>query len=65
MTFTIAIGWWLVPTLLSAAAFLSAWLANKDKDPGTYGAGAILDLAVYLAAAVVSLLSWLVWALLR
>lgn len=65
MTFTLAFGWWLVPFIITVVSLGWAWWISRDSGPGNYGAGAVIEMMFFLGALVLSLLSWLVWALLR
>lgn len=51
---TITISWWLVPFLITAIAFVWAFIQGSDD---------FTVLLVFPAAATVSLAAWLVWAL--
>ena len=62
MDFTITVGWWILPTLITAIAFYIA-LREQPTPSGTdYGAGGVIGLMFVMAAAILSLVSWLVWA---
>ncbi len=63
MSLTVSLGWWLVPAAVSAACFGCAAYASRDLGNDRFGAGAVIAFGFYLAAAVVSLLAWLIWAL--
>lgn len=65
MTFTIEIGWWLAPLTITIAAFVCARIATPPSHAGYYGYGnAIAGLFTYGAALIVSLIAWLIWAVL-
>lgn len=64
MTIRIVADWWLLPLFVTVVAFGWAAWADRDNSPGDYGAGAILSLVIYGAATIVSLLAWLIWAVL-
>lgn len=65
MTFVIEIGWWLIPLAISILAFLWAVVATPRSNPGYYGYGsAIAGLFTYVPALIVSLIAWLIWAVL-
>ena len=65
MSYTITLGWWLAPSIMTALAFsIAAFMGRSDGRPDQYGAGAILSLVLYLVAAVFSLIAWLLWAVL-
>lgn len=68
MTFTISFGWWMAPTLVTLLTFLAAWAFGPKMQPQRGSmfpdiGGALMELLSYAAALVVSLLAWLVWAL--
>ena len=69
MTFTISIGWWLLPVSITVASFSwGLWVRESERPTGGMFDG--LDAAVGLmirvpSAAAVSLAAWLVWALWR
>lgn len=67
MTFTISWGWWLVPALLTLAAFIWYRVQVRSLPPssGGYGMGAVTELVIALMAACPVLVAWLIWALLR
>lgn len=67
MTLTIGFGWWLVPTAVTIIAFVYAGFMCRDEGyHGDYAAigNAMVGLVVYGAAIIVSLLAWLIWAVL-
>lgn len=53
MTLEITLGWWLLPTIVTIAAFV--WASKDDEANGL--AGAIL----FLGATVVSLAAWVIY----
>jgi hypothetical protein len=66
MTFTVSFGWWLAPALVTALAF--AWSYTKqDRSPaydyGRIGQG-IGNAVLHGMALIVSLIAWLIWAVL-
>lgn len=68
MTFTFALGWWLAPTIVTIAAFI--WHIWMNSEPSSNGAYEMIGNAVVwaftaLVAISVSLIAWLIWALLR
>ncbi|MDX0180865.1 hypothetical protein GOC16_08375 [Sinorhizobium meliloti] len=68
MSLTIAIGWWLVPGLLTIASvlFLIIWkgfLADAGSDIGAQAVSGLLDLLVVGALMIVNLIAWLIWAI--
>lgn len=70
MGFTIQIGWWLAPTLITLSLFLgwAIWGIKMGNQGGgmfpDFG-GAFLQLGGYLVAALMSSFAWLAWALLK
>ncbi len=65
MDITITIGWWLVPTVGTLSAFLCARFWSPQPRAGLAGsAGAFISLLLYCVAAILSLILWLVWAVL-
>jgi len=65
MTFTIEFGWWLVPTIISimSSAFALYITTRKPTSPA-YGFDGLADLVIFGAALIISLVSWLIWAVL-
>ncbi len=63
---TITIGIWVLPLIVTIVAFLVANYSIPESHGDYGGIGAGLVGVIYLAgAAVVSLLAWLLWALVR
>ncbi len=63
LTFTISAGWWLLPLAVTIAAFgCAAVVARPSSSPG-YGDGIIAFMA-YELALIVSLVAWVIWAVL-
>ncbi|RJT42001.1 hypothetical protein D3227_04800 [Mesorhizobium waimense] len=65
MTFTIQLGWWLVPALITAAAFgWSTWQQDRSPayDYGKIGQG-IGNAVMHGIALIVTLAAWMIWAL--
>lgn len=60
--------WWLVPALLSAGAFYLAWLCC-DGEPTRSEWGSLcvgfINVALFVGAAFVSLVAWLVYFILN
>lgn len=59
---TITIGAWIIPlvlTLLAMGAVFAKW-----PDGGRYGAGHLLGLYYLMIATILSLATWLIWAVL-
>jgi hypothetical protein len=63
MSFALTLGSWIVPLLVTIAAAAWAVWVTKDNEPGAYGAGAILDLFAWAGALILSLIAWLIWAI--
>lgn len=66
MSVSISLGWWLVPAFVTVAAFVAVrMLGPRMSSRGGVGDVVIglMELLCYCAAAVVSLVAWLVWAL--
>lgn len=67
MTLTLTLGWWLLPTAITIITIGFCFLAFRKKE--TDPVGVILKPFVaslyYGGAFIISLVSWLVWALLR
>ena len=64
MTLAIPHGWWLAPMAVTVLAFGIA-VVKQDREPcDHYGllGRAVVNLMLYGAAAIVSLVAWLVWA---
>lgn len=59
---TITIGWWALPLLVTIALFAWAFIIPAQKGGG-YGVD-LMPLLRLGAAAILSLSSWLIWALL-
>lgn len=67
MTFTIGLGWWIAPALVTVLAL--GWALFMSRDEGSHGdyasiGNAFVALVIYGAALIVSLIAWLVWAVL-
>lgn len=66
MTFQLHLGWWLLPFAVTIAAFVWRYWVHKDDQPsygyGRIGAG-LGELLTLAAALIVSLVAWLIWAL--
>lgn len=63
MTFTVELGWWLVPAVITLLAFGTAAFMSRDMGDDRFGVGAVISFGFHLMAAVASLLAWLVWSL--
>lgn len=63
---TITVGIWIVPAMVTIIAFVVASYSTPESQGDYGGIGAAFVGLVYLAgAAIVSLLAWLLWALVR
>jgi len=63
MDVTISFGWWLAPLAVTILAFgYAIWDGPSSARPSY--ADAVIALIEYGAALIVSLIAWLVWALL-
>ena len=66
MTFSVSLGWWLLPALVTIAAF--GWSTHRqDRSPsGDYGkiGQGIGNAVLHGIALIVSLIAWLVWSIL-
>lgn len=66
MTFTLTLGWWIAPLVISAV--LSAWAIPVRADERSHGdysfSGVESAFRFFVIALPLSLVSWLVWALL-
>jgi hypothetical protein len=65
----ITLGSWLVPALITVALLLAVRLFGPRMQPQNGNmfpdmGGALIELLTYAAALIVSLLAWLIWALL-
>lgn len=66
MNVTIHLGWWLAPAVVTAVAFVAAFVFIPKPQGGLFpdfGAAFICLMNLALAA-IGSLLAWLIWALL-
>ena len=60
---TLTIGWWAVPAFITIAALYMALREQPAPTGRDYGAGGVIGLMFVMAALVVSLIAWLIWAL--
>jgi hypothetical protein len=58
---TITLGWWVLPLMVTIAAFVAA--GSYRPRPSGYGYGDITGALLVMVALIVSLIAWLVWAL--
>jgi hypothetical protein len=66
MDITVTAGWWILPLAVTAISFsLAVFVSREDGSHGDYSAiaGAFVSLVLFGAAAIVSLVAWLIWAL--
>jgi hypothetical protein len=69
MDFHLSIGWWLLPLAITICLFAAHRMYGPRMAPGgghmfPDALGAFFELGGYLLAALVSVIAWLVWALL-
>ncbi len=65
MEITITFGWWLAPLAVTIVACLAAWILDRKPDHYRASIGdAIASMFVWVPAVFVSLIAWLIWALL-
>lgn len=67
MNLTMTIGWWAIPFAITTASFLwSLWPRQDERPTGSMfdGLAMLGPLVRGLAAAVISLIAWLIWSLL-
>jgi hypothetical protein len=65
MTFSITLGWWLVPFVATLTAYVFAfWSARSNGRPSYPDVDAAVGMFLYGAATILSLAVWLVWAVL-
>lgn len=58
---TLDIGWWAIPTIITALSF--GWVFATGANDTSIG-GAVASGIMFLLACVVSLIAWLIWAVL-
>lgn len=67
MNLTIEISWWIIPAIVTIAAFIWAGaVCRSGSSGGSYsGIGdALMALIFFGAASIISLVAWLAWAVL-
>lgn len=69
MTLTLAHGWWLAPATFTVAMLLAWRLFGARMQPSRGNmfpdaGGALLELCGYLVALLLSVIAWLIWAVL-
>jgi hypothetical protein len=62
---SVHLGWWLLPTAITGASLIIALWMAKPSGRGDYAAIAdgFVWLVIMMAALIVSLVAWLLWAL--
>lgn len=60
---SITIGWWIVPLIITIAAF--AWAAISARNEQSSYLEGMAAMLVYPIATIVSLVAWLFWSLFR
>lgn len=60
---SIAIGWWAIPAFVTIAALYVAFREQPASSGNDYGAGAVIGAMFIMLALIVSLIAWLIWAL--
>lgn len=60
---TITIGYWIIPLLITIISFILA-LWPQSNSGNDYGASGVISLLFLSGAVILSLVSWLIWALL-
>lgn len=63
MFITLSLGWWMIPAAVTALSFGAAAYVCRDMGDDRFGVAAVISAGFYLAATVLSLLAWLIWAL--
>lgn len=61
---SITIGWWAIPAFVTIAAVYIALREAPTSSGSDYGASAFIAVVMMMAALIVSLIAWLVWAIL-
>ena len=64
---TITISWWAIPLIITIISFIVAWRLKPKNVGGDYSfiGDGIAFLFFYGIATVVSLVSWLIWAIIN
>ena len=62
MTFTIDLGWWLIPIAVTVMSYLFA-ISKFSKGGGDYSFPEVWNGILLLLATIPALLAWLIWAL--
>jgi hypothetical protein len=69
MTFTLSVGWWLVPAIITIALLVGWRLFGVRMQPNRGSmfpdaGGALMELCGYLVATLLAVIAWLIWAVL-
>lgn len=65
MTLTIELSWWAVPAFVTLVSMGWAFLTKPEVTGGYFGSMDLMPAVRFVAAIVISLASWLIWALLN
>jgi hypothetical protein len=73
MNFTIELGWWLLPLVITGVSFFAAWYAHKEvelnDERGDVFGDALVDTITFLicygSATIASLAAWFIYAILN
>ncbi len=60
---TVTIGWWALPAFVTVASIYFALRESPEPRGKDYGAGAVIGALFLAGALIVSLVAWLIWAL--
>lgn len=64
MTFTITLGWWIIPTIITILSIIwFFWMERDTVRGGDFDLSAIGTAMILGLALNVSLIAWLIWAL--
>ena len=61
MEYTVTLGWWMLPALITLASMMWAFLTPVEPSGG-YSFD-LMPLFRFLGALIISLIAWLAWAL--
>jgi hypothetical protein len=66
MQVTIALGWWIAPAIITIGLLFAAtvWAAKECGGDDLFGIGALFSVIGYLVATQLSVIAWLIWAVL-
>ncbi len=62
MTINIALGWWIAPAIITAVCLVVATSATRNHHDPYFGS-VIVGALSFGAAAIVILVTWLIWSL--